>query len=177
MAFLLEDGTGLANSNGYIDIAYFDTWHGDRGASSLVALTQVLKEAAIIQATMYIDSRFIFKGNKVNNSQALEFGRENLYVDDILQPAIPPALQRAVAIYSGNIASGESLYINSSASGRSVKKEKVVLGPLQEETEYFGGERDSKLSSVAKFRCIPEADNFMKKLIYNFGSVKSLIRA
>jgi len=111
MAFLAEDGTGLAGSNGYITEAFADTYHTDRGQTAwlfsdvagAVAITTAQKEAAIIRATDHIDRVYgsIFKGYKETDAQGLQWPRAGAYGPSgftLLQ--VPDQLQRATAEYA-----------------------------------------------------------------------------
>ena len=77
MAFVVEDGTGLTNSNSYISVADADTYFSDRNNTVWAALSTTQKEAYLIQATQYIDAVYSdrFSNIKLKSTQALEFPR------------------------------------------------------------------------------------------------------
>ena len=52
MAFTLEDGSGVAGANAYIDAAYFRTHHTDRGNSAGADFIDNEVEAGIIRASL-----------------------------------------------------------------------------------------------------------------------------
>ena len=111
MAFTLEDGTGVADSNAYASEAYIDTYHADRGqtawefsdAAGAVAITTAQKEAAIIRATDHIDRVYgtRFKGYKTTDAQGLQWPRTGAYgPNGYLLTQIPTQLQKATAEYA-----------------------------------------------------------------------------
>ncbi len=78
MAFVVEDGTGIANANSYITEEMLEEYAEDRGVT-LPSSGNV--EAAMIRATSYIDSyRARFPGYRAHNRlQGLEWPRIGAY--------------------------------------------------------------------------------------------------
>jgi hypothetical protein len=77
MAFLVEDGTGLAAANSYLSVVNFKTFHNDRG-SDFSAFGNSEIEKGLVKATDYIDRRYLYVGGRVNTrDQALEWPRSN----------------------------------------------------------------------------------------------------
>lgn len=102
MAFTVEDGTGLSNSNAYASVEYVDSYHADRGNTKWTGTTAV-KQAAIIRATDYVDKRFrkLFRGTKASDGQALQWPRTNATSDNgFWIQQIPTALKKAIAEYA-----------------------------------------------------------------------------
>lgn len=109
MAFIVEDGTVVANANAYVTVADFRAWHVDRGITAAGVDTgaygQLLVEAAIIKATDYVDKRFAmkFKGWKRTRDQSLEWPRINVFDKSdywIDTNTIPVLLKRAIFEYA-----------------------------------------------------------------------------
>ncbi len=78
MTLIVEDGTGLANSNSYCSEDTLDTYCDDRG----ITLADGDAEAALIRATAWIDNtyRTRFQGWPVNlRAQALQWPRIGVY--------------------------------------------------------------------------------------------------
>lgn len=111
MAFLLEDGTGIAGSNAYISESFADTYHADRGQTAwefsdiagAIAITTAQKESAIIRATDHIDRVFgnAFKGYKSADAQGLKWPRTGAFGPSgypLLN--VPDQLERATAEYA-----------------------------------------------------------------------------
>lgn len=90
MAFTLENGTGLSNSNSYAAVAFADTYHLDRGNTAWASATQTAKETALVRATDYIDGRYTFLDAKLLSTQSLLNPRTG-------QTALSTALVRATA--------------------------------------------------------------------------------
>lgn len=107
MAFLAETGDGTASANSYIDVAFADTYHADRGhtawAGVLTTVTTQQKQEALIRATDHIDRTFgtMYKGYKSTDAQGLEWPRSNARSPNgysLLE--VPAALQKATAEYA-----------------------------------------------------------------------------
>ena len=81
MALIVEDGTGLSTANAYISRAGFVTYHADRNNAAAAALTGAEIDAAILYATVWMDSRYAWRGDIVEDDQALGLPTED-GVDD-----------------------------------------------------------------------------------------------
>lgn len=186
MAFLAEDGTGLALANGYIDIAFADTYLTDRGMTAwmfsdtlgTVAVTAAEKQSAIIRATDHVDRVFgdIFKGSKKSGAQALAWPRSNaLDSEGRALRDIPDKLKAAVAEYSirallygiltpdpppkgprQNLAQGGDISIYGEGEGE-IKLVRQKVGPIEEEVRY----NDKTAGSLARH---PAADMLLRGL-------------
>ena len=78
-----ETGGGLANANAYADVADGDSYHdGHLYATAWTAATSGQKSAALVMATRLIDSQYQFGGVKANESQALQWPREECHDPD-----------------------------------------------------------------------------------------------
>lgn len=102
MAFTLETGDGVASANAYVDVAFVDEYHGDRGRTAWSGGDSV-KQAAIIRASEYVDKRFggRFRGYRQDSGQALEWPRLDAEDDDgYLLQGVPFQLKKAVAEYA-----------------------------------------------------------------------------
>ena len=106
MAFLVESGSGDAEANAYIAVAYFRTHHTDRGNSAHSDFTDPDVQSGIIRASEYVDKRFgiRFVGLRKIKGQGLEWPRIDAFdadgyllsgVDDL-----PRQLEKAVAEYT-----------------------------------------------------------------------------
>jgi hypothetical protein len=157
MAFTVEDGTGLANSNALIDAAFADAYFADRGIVAWTGDTVTVKQPAIIRATDYLCNRFVFLGDKFDEDQALEFPR--LYkVEDGAQ--MPTKMKQAVAEYAlraltAVLAPDPEV----SNSGGKVIEKREKVGPLEESTKYA-----ESIANVA-LRPYPAADMLLRGLV------------
>ncbi len=77
---IVEDGSGIANSESYASVAYADLYHLNRGNSAWSALNADKKEQALRKATDYLSAVYHEKwsGYKATYSQALDWPREEV---------------------------------------------------------------------------------------------------
>jgi hypothetical protein len=132
MAIVVEDGTGLANSNSYISEAELTTYATDRG------ITLVGTASANLLLSMDYIEQQPFKGYKYTDEQALQWPRGNVWIDgyEVDTDEIPQLLRDAQAEFAIAIDAGNNPLATES---RATKKEKV--GDL--EVEYMDGARNS----------------------------------
>lgn len=93
---IIEDGTQVADANSYVDVAYLDSYAGDRGLT--IPTTQEDKEIFLLRAMDYIEARRNdFQGSKVSADQSLQWPRKNVQIDceDIEETVIPEELKKA----------------------------------------------------------------------------------
>ena len=84
MAFIVEDGTGLANATSYASVAEFDAYWTDRGDDDIVLCSTPEKEVALILGTDWVDLLHRWVGRKKvadsqSPEQALEWPREGAF--------------------------------------------------------------------------------------------------
>ena len=163
MAFTVEDGTGLENSNALIDVAFADAYRADRGGDTVwTASSEPQKQAAIVQATDYICGRFRFKGTKYNEDQALEWPRVFCDSED---PQMPVNMKKAVAEYAKRARTAPLAPDPTvDATGGTVTRKKEKVGPLEEETQY------SETAALRLFTPYPAADMLLRGLTSAFGN-------
>lgn len=135
MAIIVEDGTGLSNSETYISVAEADTYHANRGNDAWAALTNTVKEQLLRKSTDYLSAVYgsSWAGYPVKTTQALDFPRR-----DVPAPlgwydynVIPVPLKQAQAELA-LIAATTTLMPTTQTRG----KKKVKVGPI--EVEYDG---------------------------------------
>ena len=181
MAFVVEDGTGIANATAYTDVAFVDEHHTDRLNAAWTALTDTtLKEGAIIKATDYIDYRWDFIGwrKKAIELQSLKWPRISAFVDrenkTLLANQVPLEVQRACAEYAlqavslaeaagtlGDLAPPPTI---DDTAGKIIGiREKV--GPVEEERKFSGS------FGLITLRPYPTADNHLRQLVLHGRSV------
>ena len=81
MALIVEDGTGLSTANVYITLAGADAYHLERNNTAWAAMSEAARNAALLYATAYLDSKYLWRGTVVDDDQALGMPTEN-GVDD-----------------------------------------------------------------------------------------------
>lgn len=150
MAFIAEDGTGLANANSLATVEYADTYFGDRAITAWTGMTSA-KQAALIKATDYIESRFArrFKEDKLVETQALSFPRTCYDMPDNVKRA---TCEYALRALKTDLAPDPT----TDASGLRVASTTKVLGPLTKTTTYQNGSPDL-------LRAYPAADMLLLK--------------
>lgn len=166
MAFVVEDGTGLANSNALADVAFVDAYHADRGVAAWAALTTPAKQAAIVAATDYIHARWAerLRGEQSRvGIQALDFPRVDIGYDGVYDDSVPYPVQQAVALYALRASSGPLApdpVVD--ASGRTTASTRRKVGPIETETTFADSGPGSR---VQRFRDYPAADALMRRFL------------
>lgn len=196
MAFTVEDGTGLANANAFISVAFYRTYHTERGRN--VPASPTLADATIqtwiIRATDYLVKRFglKFKGARTTMVQALPFPRTGITVDgvEVDDASLPITLQQATAEYAlraslvPELAPDPPLPFDTvdsegntvSGSGPVIAKDEKV-GPIEEATTYAGPKdiptsgKGSETVSGWVIPTYPAADLLIEPLISSSGKV------
>lgn len=189
MAFVVEDGTGLADANAYASVESVDDYHSDRGNTKWTG-ADAAKEAAIIRATDYLDQRFgnLFRGSKGTDAQALEWPRYDARSDNgYYYEGVPVNLAKAVAEYAlrallSNVLAPDPSALNPSqsmvagvsngtaGSGGPITSTQKVIGPIEIKTEYADPSKGRTFHStgIVSGQSLPEyptADLYLTKLI------------
>jgi len=93
MSFVVEDGSGKSNANSYVSVTNADTYHTEHGApATWSAATTAQKQGALMVATTWLDSEFVWRGLIANDDQALGWPRSECYdaegreIDDNIVP-------------------------------------------------------------------------------------------
>jgi hypothetical protein len=150
MALTVEDGTGLTNAESYLSVADTDTYlanHGNPTVWSSASTAQ--KEESLRLATQYLDAQYgaRWKGRRSNEDQRLNWPREGVVDADayvIDTDEMPQALKDACAEMAYRHRNGEPMLADLESSDRSIKRERVKAGPVEEEKEYFGAKPTQK---------------------------------
>jgi len=161
MAFVVEDGTGLANANSYASAATADAYFSDRGVSSWTG-SSTIKEQALVRATDYIErmfgSRFI--GYPFVDTQALSFPRVIAY-----ETEMPVAVVRACCEYALRALSAKLMPDpKQDASGFPIRLKKTVVGPIETSLEFLSSSPDIQ-------RDYPDGDLLLKPYLLDNGRV------
>ena len=165
MAFLVEDGTGLAAATAYVSVSYADAYHALSGAAWTGE--ESAKQQAIVKATRFIDRRFFgrFRGVQRSGSQALAFPRVGIYDEaGRLRDEMPRQIKEACAEYALRALSGEILPDPEHDAAGVVRSRTEQVGPISESVEY---ERTRAAPSY------PEADALLRPLLHSGGAVRA----
>lgn len=166
MAFIAEDGTGLANANSYATLQFADDYHADRGNGSWGLETPANRQAALVRATDYADKRFgaRFRGFRESQQQALEWPRFSAFDnDDFLLRNIPSQLLKAVAEYALRALTTNPLVPDNTQVGLTLNRSKVGPIEIEKKTNTVGGK--SSLVDPTSIPDYPEGDLWMNELI------------
>lgn len=166
MALVVEDGTGKVDAESYASVEYADAYHAARQNTQWTALTIDVKEAALREATDYIEIRFadIFKGAPVTTEQALSFPRN--YTG--FPTTMPAPLLKATAEYALRATAVEGLAPDQKfdETGRLATKIVKKMGPMDKEFTY---PTRGELAKGSSFRSYPLPDGFISQLTMQSG--------
>lgn len=167
---IVEDGTGLADANGYISVTDADAFFTARADAAWTG-SSAAKEAAIIRATDYIEGRFggRARGSRLTETQALAFPREEFDHPELgVISGVPAQVARACALFAKR-----ALTVDldpdpvRDASGRVVVAKTEKVGPITETTGYLQG-----ASAAPEY---PAADRLMRPFLIG-GGARRVIR-
>lgn len=140
MAFVPEDGSGLATANSLIEIAFADEYFSDRGNTVWPALSEEQKRAAAILGTTYVSTQYNFRGEKLNQMQGTAFPRTGVY-----DPAgnvalgIPNCVQFCVCEMAVRASQGDLIPDPVfDENGRAIKSVSRSVESLKESVTYAG---------------------------------------
>lgn len=149
MALIVEDGSGLTNSDSYISLADANSYVADHSnPSSWSAATDDEREEALRLGTQYIDLQYggKFKGVKADRDNALYWPRSGVSDSDNYSYEdyeIPLCLKYAVVEAALRVLAGDDL-LGVLTNPGTIKREKKKLGPMEKEVEYMGGKAPVK---------------------------------
>ena len=132
MTIIVEDGTGLDNSQCYCDVDYLDAWMAERGYTT--SATGPQKEAAlVISAKDWIDGEHEFQGEKLEDDQAMDFPRD----DDI---GLPEDILKANA-HAAYLQLNGTLLVDTASLNTSgtIESESKSVGQLSKSVKYKSG--------------------------------------
>lgn len=118
MAIVIEDGSGLPNSESYSSVEYADLYFSDRGNEAWDALSTAAKEQALRKGADYLGAVYgpRWCGERLTDTQALDWPRG--------EPGVPEAVKRANAELAVRASAGD-LLADQSAQVRS-----ETVGPI-----------------------------------------------
>lgn len=161
MAFVQEDGTGLDNANAYISVAYFKSYHADRGTIITSGSGDI--QAAIVRATDFMESRWRFVGVKKNTTQCLHWPAIDAYYTDgrlVASDEVPKTIQQSCADYTKielDTPGGLTTAPTYDDTNVPVTKRRDKVGPIEEERE-FGASGNPKT-----WRKFPKPDERLRR--------------
>lgn len=142
MAFIAEDGTGIAGANSLASVEFADVYHAERGNVAWAALDLSAKQQNLVKATDYAVGKYgaVFNGCLVISNQALPFPR---YINGV-NILLPVGIQQAIA---------ELALISATTNlmptlGRS--KKSVQVGPIKVEYDEDSSQEKQFISASLK---------------------------
>lgn len=143
MAFTPEDGSGLSNSNSYVELSFSNDYFDDRGNATWSGASDTDKQTALVRATDYIDKRFAtrFKGRRSSGEQSLQWPRTDATDNDGYDlTGVPTKLKQATCEYafialSMALAPNPSTNPGTESSGIVTRRDEQV-GPIRESVTY-----------------------------------------
>ena len=142
MAFTLQTNPPTPEANAYVSVAEFRAYHADRGRdlSNTTTYPDATVQAAIVNATQYLDIRFEFVGYRVEADQTTEWPRSAAYNSrGDRQVGIPRPVKQATMEYAYRaLTSTDGLLADPDrdASGQFVKSRSETVGPISERVEF-----------------------------------------
>lgn len=128
MTLIIETGTGVTGANSYVTVDEFRAYAEARGITS-ISSDDADYEVYLIKAMDKLESYWDrYQGTKVATSQALEFPRMGVVLDDLLvqQTTIPSRLKYAQMAFAMESLAGEDLLPNQlTSTPAAVVSEKV----------------------------------------------------
>lgn len=150
MAFLQQnkDGT-VENANAYTDPATVRAYWLDRGVD-LSAKSDADLQAAIINATTYLDARYSWNGWQLYRLQGTQWPRGGL--TSFLR-GLPPALIQATCMVANRALSGKPLIPDPTydPSGQKITQATKKVGPIEVSTTFAESTWGNPGASVPQF--------------------------
>jgi hypothetical protein len=142
----VEDGTGVAGADAYVDIddvaAYADSY-GKVAWDTLT--TDAQREMHIRRATQFIDNKYPFPGTPLKSTQGLFFPVEELFVRGHEVEGIPRQLKDAVCELATISVTTD---LQDSAAARTYTYRKVKVGDLEKVERFETDQRQNIFYSV-----------------------------
>ena len=142
--FIVENGTGISNSNAYVTVAevdsYLDKYVTATTNPSWLGLTTVNKQRVIQRSTLELDNKFRlrYKGIKAVFDQNLSWPRSNAFDDSghtVRWDIVPVPVKDSVSEICEVIAGGGDTLPDLNRGGAALKSEKLDVF----EREFFAG--------------------------------------
>lgn len=154
MTLIVEDGSARADAESFISVADADAYHASYGNSAAWdAADTATKEVNLRIASRYMEARFRdrWRGQRVNDSQALSWPRYGVETDDgfiVRSDEVPTGVQQACAELALKSVGGTTLMAD--LDGGAVKRETIKAGSVEETIEYTGGKREQTSFALAE---------------------------
>lgn len=156
---IIEDGTGKADAQAYVNLTYVNQYFTDRQSSAWTGSDEV-KEAAILKATAFLDGNYKYRGTILKSSQALRFPRTSIKDElDNDITGVPEAIKKASAELAVRALTINLAPDSVPTEGRPVTMVSKAVGSIKKTVVY------AKPSDVLNFPSFPEVFNLIRHLI------------
>lgn len=169
---VVEDGTGLLDSNSFVSLEYADDYFTSHGVTSWSDKQPEEKEVLLINATDYINNIFDWKGKKATPEQALNFPRTELYTKDGYEvEGVPKQLKEAVCEAVVVLLGNKQLYQSVNENGAVTSEH---IGQLSFTYDVSQKIKDSTLFESINNRLRGLYNDTSKKKIYSGKVLRKL---
>lgn len=167
---IVEDGSGISDSNSYCDLDFALEYCVNHGYTSWVDMTEDEQKVYLIKGTSFVDNFYEWKGYKRTSVQSLEFPRNGLIDNNRTEIlGIPNNLKKAVieAAFINYSSEVDNLFVSRDENG-AIKRQKVD----ELEVEYFG---ESEVTETeAEYKTTYQVLNKLLKGLYKEKEMSSV---
>ena len=164
MALVIEDGTGVAGANRYVNVADAQAWVAARGLA-FTGADSVIEQRLLMAMDLIESYRSRFRGSKTLSTNPLQWPRTAAFVDDVeLDDDVIPEELRSAQIQLAYEA--QTTTLQPSGTGREVLEETVDVIT----TKY--AERGSGIINPN----FSKAEAFLRPLLRSGGTQLSTLR-
>lgn len=167
---IVEDGSGISDSNSYCDLDFALEYCVNHGYTSWIDMTEDEQKVYLIKGTSFVDNFYEWKGYKRTSVQSLEFPRNGLIDNNRTEIlGIPNNLKKAVIEagfinYSSEV---DNLFVSRDENG-AIKRQKVD----ELEVEYFG--ESEATETEAEYKTTYQVLNKLLKGLYKEKEMSSV---
>lgn len=170
VTLIVEDGSGISDSNSYCDLDFALEYCVNHGYTSWIDMTEDEQKVYLIKGTSFVDNFYEWKGYKRTSVQSLEFPRNGLIDNNKTEIlGIPNNLKKAVIEagfinYSSEV---DNLFVSRDENG-AIKRQKVD----ELEVEYFG--ESEATETEAEYKTTYQVLNKLLKGLYKEKEMSSV---
>jgi hypothetical protein len=170
VTLIVEDGSGISDSNSYCDLDFALEYCVNHGYTSWIDMTEDEQKVYLIKGTSFVDNFYEWKGYKRTSVQSLEFPRNGLIDNNRTEIlGIPNNLKKAVieAAFINLSSEVDNLFVSRDENG-AIKRQKVD----ELEVEYFG---ESEVTETeAEYKTTYQVLNKLLKGLYKEKEMSSV---
>jgi hypothetical protein len=167
---IVEDGSGISDSNSYCDLDFALEYCVNHGYTSWIDMTEDEQKVYLIKGTSFVDNFYEWKGYKRTSVQSLEFPRNGLIDNNRTEIlGIPNNLKKAVieAAFINLSSEVDNLFVSRDENG-AIKRQKVD----ELEVEYFGESETAE--AEAEYKTTYQVLNKLLKGLYKEKEMSSV---